>query len=227
MRIKLFENFSNSSSVYLWPEAAAWIEDLYPEEICFLAVYNGIIEYNNKRSYSKNKSTVLFPMELDGYNSYDLESDDYDDDGECSFELFYEIPSRDQNNCTLSFEISGRGHFTSVRRGGYMEPDEGGEPVLDDVDAESIYYLDSEENLEIDFSSGSYTFKSDIISKKELMDVIIYAGYERIEAEDNTKISKPEIPQKLIEKCEEIRKNYPDIVKGGSLLNRFGIFGTK
>ena len=224
-RIKIFEDFS-SGSIYVWPEAAAWIEDLYPEEICFLAVYNGIIEYNNRIPYSSKKNTPLFPMELEGYKSYDLDSDG-DDDGECSFELFYEIHSRDENNCTLSFEIKGTGHFNSIRSGGYMEPDEGGEAVLDDVNAESIYYLDSEENLEIDFSDNSYTFKSDIISKKDLINMIIYAGYERIEAEDNTNINKPEMPQKLIEKCEEIRKNYPDFVKGGGLLDRFGIFGTK
>ena len=223
--IKLFENFSNDSSVYLWPEAAAWIEDLYPEEICFLAVYNGIIEYNNRRRYSTVKNTVLFPMKLEGYDSYNLEGDE--DDGKCNFELLYEIPSRDKNNCTLSFEILGRGHFTSIRRGGYMEPDEGGESILDNVNAEYIYYVDSKENLEIDFSGNTYTFKSDIINKKDLMDVIIYAGYERIEAGDNTKISKTKIPQELIEKCEKIRKNYPDTVKGGNLLKKFGIFGTK
>ena len=40
--IVLFENFSNPK--YLWPDAKFWIEDLYPEEICFLAIYNDLIQ---------------------------------------------------------------------------------------------------------------------------------------------------------------------------------------
>ncbi|MFM8287433.1 MAG: hypothetical protein ACKOGA_11960, partial [Planctomycetaceae bacterium] len=61
--------------------------------------------------------------------SYDLEEDD--DEGRCSFELYYEIPSRDNKECSLSFEVVGKGHFTEFIRGGYMEPDEGGDPILD------------------------------------------------------------------------------------------------
>lgn len=222
-RIKLFEDFSTESK-YLWPEAMAWMEDLHPEEICFLTLYTSIIEYKNSSRYSSVKEKCLFPIKTDN-RSYDLEDDD--GDGICSFELTYEIPSRDNKECSLSFEAVGRGHFTEFIRGGYMEPDEGGDPILDSVDFEYIYYLDSDQDTEIDFLNNSYVFKSDIITRKDLFNIMEYAAAERIEAEDNTETTKPELPQKLMDKCEDIRKNYPDVVKGSNLLNRFGSMGTK
>jgi len=222
-RIKLFEDFSNESK-YLWPEAMAWIEDLYPEEICYLTLYTSIDEFRNSSKYSIKKETLLFPIKMDTY-SHELEDDD--GDGRCSFELYYEIPSRDNKECSLSLDVTGDGHFTEFRRGGYMEPDEGGESVLDSVDFESAYYLDSDQNLEIDFSNNSYVFKSNIITRKDLINIMEYAAAERIEADDNTSTTKPQLPQDLIDKCEKIRKNYPDVVKGSNLLNRFGSMGTK
>ena len=91
-----------------------------------------------------------------------------------------------------------------------------------------LFYEQNKPNSNFyDFLNNSYVFKSDIITRKDLFNIMEYAGAERIEAEDNTETTKPELPQKLIDKCEEIRKNYPDVVKGSNLLNRFGIFGTK
>ena len=225
-RIKLFENFDNEGK-YLWREAALWIEELCPEEICFLALYVSIVEYNKKLPYNRSNEDPLFPIKTD-YKSYELEPDSYNDEkGVSNFELYYEIPSKNKEYCTFSIDVTGKGHFTQIRRGGYMEPDEGGEPILDSVEFNSAYYLDSKEEMEINFSDNSYTFKSDILTKKDLTNIIEYAAAQRIEADDNTDTHKPFIPQRLMEKCQEIRKNHPDSVKGGNLLNRFGIFGTK
>ena len=60
-RIKLFENFDNEGK-YLWREAALWIEDLCPEEICFLALYVSIVEYNKKLPYNRSNEDPLFPI---------------------------------------------------------------------------------------------------------------------------------------------------------------------
>ncbi len=225
-RIKLFENFDNEWK-YLWREAALWIEELHPEEICFLALYVSIVEYNKNLFYNRSTEDLLFPIKTD-YKSYELEPDTYnDEDGISNFELYYEIPSKNKENCTFSIDVTCSGYFTEIRRGGYMEPDEGGEPILDSVEFNSAYYLDSKEETEIDFSDNSYTFKSDILTKKDLTNIIEYAAAQRIEADDNTDAQKPFVPQRLMEKCQEIRKNHPDSVKGGNLLNRFGILGTK
>jgi hypothetical protein len=40
-------------------------------------------------------------------------------------------------------------------------------------------------------------------------------------SEDETDVKKPEIPQGLLEKCENIRNQNPDLLKGQGLLNRF------
>jgi len=225
-RIKLFENFTDGGK-YLWPEAALWIEELHPEEICFLALYVSIVGYNKNLTYNRSTEDMLFPIKTD-YRSYELEPSDYDEDeGTSNFELFYEIPSKNKQYCTFSFDVTGKGHFTEIRRGGYMEPDEGGEPILDSLDFESAFYLDSKEETEIDFSDNSYIFKSDILTKKDLTNIIEYVAAQRIEADDETDTTKPFVPDRLMEKCEEIRKKHPDAVKGGGLLGRFGIFGTK
>jgi hypothetical protein len=226
-RIKLFENFTNEEK-YLWPEAALWIEELYPEEICFLALYVSVIEYNKKLTYNRSVEDPLFSIKTD-YKSYELEPGSYndDEDGISNFELYYEIPSKNKENCTLSIDVVGKGHFTKFREGGYMKPDEGGEPILDSVGFDSAYYLDSNEQTEINFSDSSYVFKSDILTKKDLTNIMKYVAAQRIEAHDETDTIKPFVPQRLMNKCEDIRKKYPAAVKGGNLLGRFGIFGTK
>lgn len=206
--IKAFENFSNDP--YLWPDAKFWIEDLYPEEICFLGIYSDIV------SNSTRKDTP--PIQVDSSNEeYQL---DYDD-GKVSFEIFYEIPSKNNKNCSLSVSIEASGHFTPVIPETRYQPEEGGEPILDSIEIESAYYLDSEENIEVSFGDASYDFKSDIITRKDLIDAIRYSAYTKIDSINHTMtLKKPELPNGLIEKCEEIRKKNPDVIKGHRLIRR-------
>lgn len=220
-RIKLFEDFS-ADKKYLWPDSMGWIEELYPEEICFLTLYTSIIEIEKKSS-----EVPLFPIVQENDTS-DLVPNEYDqDEGVSNLYLYYEIPSKKQKNCSLSIECKGNGHYTEFIRGRYMEPDEGGDPILDSVDLESAYYLDSNEDIDINFIENTYSFKSDTISKKDLINMMTYAAIQMIEAEDQTRVTKPVVPPGLYEKCESIRKKYPDLVKGTDLLSRMGIFGTK
>ncbi len=212
--IKTFENFS--SSHYLWNDASFWLEELHPEEICFLSMYSKKIE---DTKYRKNNEIPLFKVDLDAPDEVSMEEDD--DDASASFEMIYIIPSKN-GDATLSFEVSASGYFTPVRTYGYYDPPEGGDLILDDIDIDSVYYLDFEENFETDFSPGSYTFKSEFIDKKMLTDLMIYVAEERIPSEESrVKTNLPSIPQGLLDKCENIRKKNPSVMKGYDIISRF------
>ncbi len=212
--IKTFENFS--SSHYLWNDASFWLEELHPEEICFLSMYSKKIE---DTKYRKNNEIPLFKVDLDAPDEVSMDEDD--DDASASFEMIYIIPSKN-GDATLSFEVSASGYFTPVRTYGYYDPPEGGDLILDDIDIDSVYYLDFEENFETDFSPGSYTFKSEFIDKKMLTDLMIYVAEERIPSEESrVKTNLPSIPQGLLDKCENIRKKNPSVMKGYDIISRF------
>ena len=214
--IKTFENFSNIT--YLWNDASFWLEELHPEEICFLSIYSKKIE---DTKYRKNNEMPLFKVDIDAPDEVSLESDYDDDDASASFEMFYTIPSK-KGNATLSFEVSASGYFTPIRTYGYYDPPEGGDLVLNDIEIDSIYYLDFEENFDIDFSSKSYTFKSEFINEKMLLDLMVYVAEERIPHEESrVKTNLPPIPQGLFDKCENIRKKNPSIMKGYDIISRF------
>jgi hypothetical protein len=212
--IKTFENFS--STHYLWNDASFWLDELHPEEICFLSMYSKKID---DTKYKKNNEIPLFKVDLDAPEEVSI--DDDDDDASASFEMIYIIPSKN-GDATLSFEVSASGYFTPVRTYGYYDPPEGGDLILDNIDIDSVYYLDFEENFEIDFSAGSYTFKSEFIDRKMLNDLMIYVAEERIPSEESrVKTNLPPIPQGLLDKCENIRKKNPSIMKGYDIISRF------
>ena len=54
--IKTFENFSPDN--YLWNDASFWIEELYPEEICFLSIYSKYIDDLNFKWWTKHRQRV-------------------------------------------------------------------------------------------------------------------------------------------------------------------------
>jgi hypothetical protein len=217
--IKTFENFSSMN--YLWNDASFWIEELYPEEICFLSIYSKYIEdLRNK----KNNEIPLFKVKLDCPNEVDLESGDYNEEkASTDFEMYYSIPSK-KGVATLSFEVSASGYFTPVRTYGYYDPPEGGDPILDDINIESAYYLDSEHDLDADFSANTYNFKSEFITKKMLMDIMVFVAEDRI-VYDQSKVDVkiPSLPHGLINKCEEIRGKNPSVTKGYDIISRFNI----
>ena len=170
--IKTFENFSPDN--YLWNDASFWIEELYPEEICFLSIYS---KYIDDLKTKKNNESPLFKVKLESPDEVDLEEDG--DEASTGFEMFYSIPAK-KGEATLSFEVTASGYFTPVRSYGYYEPEEGGDPILDDINIESVYYLDSEENLEIDFYSTSYNFSSEFITEKMLTDIMVFVAEDRM-----------------------------------------------
>ena len=215
--IKTFENFSGIN--YLWNDSSFWIEELYPEEICFLSIYSKYIEdLRNK----KNNEIPLFKVKLDCPNEVDLEAGDYSgEEASTNFEMYYNIPSK-KGEATLSFEVLASGYFTPVRTYGYYDPPEGGEPILEDIEIESIYYLDSDEDLDIDFSANTYNFKSEFITKKMLIDIMVFVAEDHIVYEESKVNSQmPSVPPGLLNKCEEIRKKYPNITKGYNIIDRF------
>jgi hypothetical protein len=49
-----------------------------------------------------------------------------------------------------------------------------------------------------------------------------YFSLDCISYSDNeTELDKPQIPQGLLDKCENIRNQNPDLIRGQGLLNRF------
>jgi hypothetical protein len=209
--IKTFESFSTSE--YLWPEAKFWIEELYPEEICFLAMYSDI--YNSKW----RKETPFFRIE-GGSSGNELE-DGGEGVGKVEFWLTYEIPTKDGEYCILEIEANAFGSFTSYIPGTYYDPPEGGESILEEVEVKSAYYTNPSGNVDINFLDKTYKFQSDIINYDLLISLMEYSAYTKVDTnEENIDIKEPEIPKLLIEKCENIRKKTPELIKGSSLINR-------
>ncbi len=212
----LFENFSDHK--YVWPDAGFWLEKLHPEELCFLAVCNDVIMMGNS---TIQKEKPLFEMIMDN-STYSLDPDSYDEDeGSASLEFNYEIPCGKQN-CNIYIEAEAKGGFGPYTSASYMEPAEGGEPILNSIEISFMSYINSEDTFEALFTDNSYVFKSEIIDRNKLISAVEYAATLRVEAdEDRTNTVKPAIPDKLMEKCESIRREIPDIVKGASTLSRF------
>jgi hypothetical protein len=200
--LKLFESFANS---YKWPEAKFWLDKLEPEEICFLGLY----------SLDSNKEK-LFEAKYEG-----PDYEESDEKGYGSLEMFFEFPiAKGQGYSTLSCEIRFRGDFTPYDSGDYYTPPEGGEYILKNIEIESAYYLDESEDKESELLETEY--KSDFIKKADLVNIIEYFALNHISyGEDETDVKKPEIPPGLLEKCENIRNQNPDMLKGHGLLNRF------
>ena len=205
--IKLFENFD---SKYLWPEAKFWIDKLEPEELCFLGVYSYMLEKESDRNQ------LLFEVEYDGTNEAEA-----DEDGDGRFEMFFNFPvAKAEAYPSLSCDIVFSGGFSEFYPGNYNDPPEGGEYNLNDIDIESAYYLDANEENEYDLNEMEY--KSGFITKSDMINLLEYiASYFINLDDDRTDSKKPVIPQGLKDKCENLRKEMPNVTKGYGMISRF------
>lgn len=203
--IKLFENFD---AKYLWPEAKFWIDKLEPEEICFLGVYSYMLEKDNKQP--------LFEVEYDGTNEAEP-----DEDGDGNLEMnfiFHEanVESYPSLYCNITFS----GVFSDYHSGNYNDPPEGGEYQLNDIEIESTYYLDKDEVNEYVLDNMEY--KSEFITKANMFNLLEFISSYFINSyDDHTDSITPEIPQGLKDKCENLRKEMPNVTKGYGMISRF------
>lgn len=209
--IKTFESFSMND---LWPDATFWIEELYPEEICFLSMYSDI--YNSEW----RKETPFFRLESTP-GGIELE-DDGEGGGKVDFFITLEIPTKDGDDCILEIEAKAFGRFNPYEPATYYEPAEGGESILEEVEVVGAYYTNPSGDIDINFLDKSYKFQSDIINYDLLISLMDFLAYFKISTnEEEIDINEPKIPKELIEKCENIRKKYPEIRAGYELLKRF------
>ena len=203
--IKLFENFD---SKYLWPEAKFWIDKLEPEELCFLGVYSYMLE--------KDKKQPLFETEYDGTNEAEP-----DEDGDGGLEMSFTFPvAKAEYSPSLTCELTFSGDYLPYDPGDYMNAPEGGEYVLNNIDIESSYYLDKDEVNEYELDNMEY--KSKFVTKLDVINLLKYiASYFINHGEDSTDSKPPVIPQGLKDKCENLRKEMPNVTKGYGMISRF------
>ena len=211
--IKLFEEFDDylTDPKVKWPDAPFWIEELYPEELCYLALYSERLK-NEKKEY-------FIPVYCSTKDVYhELEEYSSDSAIEAEFQVFLNIPSK-KDKATLSYDVSASGYYRVDR-----DWPEEVETTLNNLELSDDYYLNSDESLEVNFS-GNYEYKSDIINEDILTDIMQYVAECKIHkdiSETNNRLG--EIPKELIEKCEEIRKNHGSVIRGTGILKRFGGF---
>lgn len=206
--IKLFENFD---SRYLWPEAKFWIDKLEPEEICFLGVYSYMLEKES------NKNQPLFEVEYDGTNEAEP-----DDNGDGSLEMLFAFPvAKAEYDPSLSCDIQFSGRFSEFYSGNYYnDPPEGGEYELNDINIGDSYYLDKDQINEYELDKMEY--KSEFVTKSDMTNLLEFiAGYFINYDDDRTDSKKPVIPQGLKDKCENLRKEMPNVTKGYGMISRF------
>lgn len=208
--MKLFEEFDDylTDPNLKWPDAPFWIEELYPEELCYLALYSERLK-NEKKEYF----IPVYCSIKDGY--HELEEYSSDSSIEAEFQVFLNIPSK-KDKATLSYDVEAEGYYR-VDRNWTEEV----ETTLNNLELSDDYYLNSDESLEVNFS-GNYEYKSDIINEDLLTDIMQYVAECKIHkdvSETNNRLG--EIPKELIEKCEEIRKNHGSAIRGTGILKRF------
>ncbi len=216
--IELFENYFNRKQEtpieYLWPEARFWLSRLEPEEISYLAIYSFICQ----KERGNNKP--LFEVEYQGSSE---NSPEEGDDG--SFEFYLGIPINDNENketleATLSSEIYYSGGYTKYYAATHYDPEEGGEFILNNISVGTTIYID--ENGDKEYNLESMQYNSTFVNPQIIDSTLIEACEYLINSSDSQVDYKPYgLPQGLIDKCESIRKEYPDLVKGVSMLNRF------
>jgi len=217
-RIKLFENFSIND--YLWPEYRFWIDQLYPEELFFLAIHSAIIEKEGKRSGTK----AFFPVEIDSPNdTLEFESDSWrEDEGEQNFEVYLNILSSVEDPFYISFDANATCYFTPYFSGDYYNPPEGGEPILNDVNVENLYILDPVKDTEFFLEGKDYKYQSPFINLQNLSNAAAYLSIDFLSFDDDKSgIKLQEIPKGLLDKCEEIRKTKSELTKGYNIMGRF------
>jgi hypothetical protein len=211
--IKTFESFSQGE--YLWPEAKFWIEELYPEEVCFLSMYSDI--YSSKW----RKEKPFFRLEsTPGGNELEDENDGTGE-GKIEFFITLEIPTKDGEYCFLEIEAKAFGRFTPYVAGTFYDPPEGGESILEGVEVKGAYYNNPSGDIDINFLDKTYKFQSDIINYDLLISLMEFLAYFKVSAsEEDMDIEEPKIPEELIKKCENIREKIPELAKGSRLISR-------
>lgn len=204
--IKLFENFDLK---YLWADAIFWINKLEPEELCYLGIYSYFLEQKKKQP--------LFEVVYKGTGD-----NEPDDDGNGTLEMLYEFTSaknENQLNPSLSCDIEFSGSFLDFFPGDYNNPPEGGEYNLNNIEINSIYYLDLDNN---EYDLKNIEYKSSFITKFDLINLIKYvANYFINYLESTIEIPEPIYPKGLFDKCESIRNQNMGIKKGSNMLKRF------
>jgi hypothetical protein len=164
-----------------------------------------------------NKNQPLFEVEYDGTN----ETDPDEQDGEGSLEMSFTFPvAKAEYSPSLTCEIIFSGDYLPYDPGDYMNAPEGGEYVLNNIDIESSYYLDKDEVNEYELANMEY--KSEFVTKSDMINLLEFiAGYFINYDDDRTDSKKPVIPQGLKDKCENLRKEMPNVTKGYGMISRF------
>lgn len=233
--LKIFENFDSDERIK-WPEAPYWIHELYPEEICYLAMYSDALKnyYERPSRLRPSNDNPVYPIPVDG--TREKHSIGPDDDGDVDFEMYYIIPSN-KGDITFSYEAKGNLEYSKYYPATYFDPEEGGESTLEELEITNTYYLyetkdENEADVEINFSN--YQFKSDIITNKDLFGMMEAIAGDKVDcnhlAIDDSYLNKflvdktDSLIYKLYKKCEEVMKTVPNldsIKRGAAILRRF------
>ena len=200
--IKIYESF-NGGNKAKYDDSEWWLNYLYPEEIAYIIIYS---------RFAKNPIIEVEDVDWPDWVLYN-EDDDY---GHTGFEAIISTKFMGEN---VDVGIYGdfSGYFTPYRSGNYMDPPEGGDPIVDNYELDQIIYSDhyNENGEEIIIEGGkvtnSYQIKSNIITPEMIQEISTILVEDSI-AESNETTYKftnlRQFPEKLTEKIEEIRKKY-------------------
>lgn len=200
--IRLFESFQKDGDVK-YPDSEWWLNYLHMEEICYLILY------------SEYKEPIIFVERAEWPSIWQLE-DDGDRDASSSFEILLTTPVRGEN-ADVTVDGSFSGYFTPYIPGTYMDPPEGGDPMVSNYEIEYIQYLDNFESEEREIfidGSDNVNSQSDIITIDMIRNLCDHIVEENIGSENETVWDIPEgrkepiLPQSLIDKIERIRKEH-------------------
>ena len=192
--IKTFESFSSKNPEPKYKDSEGWLRYLYPEEVAYLMLY----------SFWNTKNPVISVKCVDGC-SLEMQEESQ------SFDVYLESPmSGEQASVTIDGGFGGS--FTPWFSGSYYDPPEGGEPILEYLEVETVHYYDDVNEVDETLygSKDDYKFQSDIITIDKISDAAYAAVQDLVEAEDNKAdyIKNLEFPEKLSEKIEQIRKDH-------------------
>jgi len=192
--IKTFESFSSKNPEPKYKDSEGWLRYLYPEEVAYLMLY----------SYWNTKNPIIPVKCIDGC-SLEMEEESQ------SFDVYLESPmSGEQASVTIDGGFGGS--FTPWLSGSYYDPPEGGEPILEYLEVETVHYYDDVNEVDETLygSKDDYKFQSDIITIDKISDAAYAAVQDLVEADDFKAdyIKNLEFPEKLSEKIEQIRKDH-------------------
>lgn len=192
--IKTFESFSTKTPEAKYKDSEGWLRYLYPEEVAYLMLY----------SYWNEKNPVIPVKCIDGC-SFEMEEESQ------SFEVYLESPMSGEQ-ASVIIDGGFGGSFTPWISATYHNPPEGGEPILEYLEVETVHYYDDVNEVDETLygSKDGYKFQSDIITIDKISDAAYAAVQDLVEAYDFKAdyIKNLEFPEKLTEKIEQIRKDH-------------------